>query len=270
MTTALVTGATAGIGRAICEVLAGSGVHLVVVARDRDRLVALAERLGDAHGITCEVLPADLADDADSLSVMGRIADPDRPVDILVNNAGYTLNQPFLGGALDAEERLLAVLVRAVLRLTHAAVPGMVDRGHGTVVNVSSAAGWVPTGTYAAAKSWVTMFTEALATELEGTGVTATALCPGFTRTEFHDRAGMRMSAFPSWAWLDARRVAEEGLRDARRGRVISVPSTRYHVAAVAAQMLPRPVMRAVTRRYLRLRGGSRTAMGHAPDGVRP
>jgi short-subunit dehydrogenase len=245
--TALITGATAGIGRAFAELLAERGSELVLVARDEARLTDLADRLAASHGIDASVLPADLASDGGCRLVMDRLADPTRPVTVLVNNAGFGVNQRFVGGDLPTEERLLDVLVRATLRLTHAALPGMVDRGEGSVINVSSVAGWIPTGTYGAAKAWVTVFTEGLASELAGTGVHVTAVCPGLTRTEFHDRAGMQMERLPDWAWLDARRVAEEGLRAARAGRTISVPSKRYSSMSLAVRYLPRPVLRRLT-----------------------
>ena len=177
--TACITGATAGIGLAFAEELAAEGSDLVLVARDTERLEALAERLAAEHGISVEVLTADLATDAGCRAVMDRLADASRPIDVLVNNAGFGVNQDFVAGDLSDEERLLDVLVRATLRLTHAALPGMVQRGRGIVINVSSVAGWVPMGTYAAAKSWVTVFTEGLGAELSGTGVSATAVCPG-------------------------------------------------------------------------------------------
>jgi hypothetical protein len=241
--TALVTGATAGIGLAFAEALAAEGQALVLVARDEPRLASVAERLS-GHGIQAQALPADLATDDGCLRVMERLADAEHPIDILVNNAGFGLNQTFVGGDLAAEERLLDVLVRATLKLTHAAGQAMVARGSGSIINVSSVAGWVPMGTYSAAKAWVTLFTEGLAVELAGTGVTATAVCPGFTRTEFHERAGMRTSPIPDLAWLSAKRVAEEGLRDARAGRTLSVPSKRYGSLALAAQYMPRPLLR--------------------------
>ncbi len=164
--TACITGATAGIGQAFAEELASEGSDLVVVARDTGRLEALAERLADEHGIHVEVLTADLSTDDGCTLVMQRLADGDRPIDLLVNNAGFGVNQAFVAGSLADEERLLDVLVRATLRLTHAALPGMVQRGRGHVINVSSVAGWVPMGTYSAAKSWVTVFTEGLGSEL--------------------------------------------------------------------------------------------------------
>ena len=242
--TACITGATAGIGLAFAEELASEGSDLVLVARSTDRLEALAERLAADHGVTVDVLTADLATDAGCRTVMDRLADPSAPIDVLVNNAGFGVNQDFVAGDLSDEERLLDVLVRATLRLTHAALPGMVQRGHGIVVNVSSVAGWMPIGTYSAAKSWVTVFTEGLGAELSGTGVTATAVCPGFTHTEFHDRADMDVSAYPDWVWLDSRRVARDGLAAARAGRTVSVPSKRYSALALAVQYTPRPLLR--------------------------
>lgn len=244
--TACITGASAGIGLAFAEELAGEGMDLILVARDVARLEALADRLAAEHGVTVEVLAADLATDAGCTAVMERLADGTRPVDVLVNNAGFGVNQDFIGGDLADEERLLDVLVRATLRLSHAALPGMVQRGRGNVVNVSSVAGWVPIGTYSAAKTWVTVFTEGLGAELSGTGVTATAVCPGFTRTEFHERAEMDISVLPSWVWLDSHRVARDGLRAARAGRSVSVPSRRYGAMALATQLTPRPLLRRV------------------------
>lgn len=249
--TALVTGATAGIGLAFVEELAAEGTDVVLVARDEDRLNALAERIGADHGVAAEVLPADLATDQGCRAVTERLTDPSQPVDFLVNNAGFGLNQPFVGGDLAAEERLLDVLVRATLRLTHAALPMMVERGSGSVINVSSVAGWTPIGTYSAAKAWVTVFTEGLTAELAGTGVTVTAVHPGFTHTEFHERAEMSTDRLPSWAWLDARRVAADGLRDARSGRTISVPSKRYGALSLAVRYMPRTLLRGGTARFM-------------------
>ncbi|MGB7980811.1 MAG: SDR family oxidoreductase [Candidatus Nanopelagicales bacterium] len=255
---ALITGATSGIGLAFAEELAEQGADLVIVARTTPRLADLAQRLGSEHGVAVEVLTADLGDDGGCRAVMDRLAAGTEPVDVLVNNAGFGLNQPFVAGSLAHEEHLLDVLVRATLRLTHAALPGMVERGRGAVINVSSVAGWTSLGTYAAAKSWVTVFTESLGAELSGTGVTATAVCPGMTHTEFHDRAQMNMTALPAWAWLDARRVAREGLAAARAGRTISVPSKRYSMLALAAQYTPRPLLRQAGRLVPRPRSTDR------------
>lgn len=258
-TTACITGATAGIGLAFAEALASEGSDLVLVARSTGRLDSVAQRLREEHDVDVEVLTADLATDPGCSVVMNRLVHGSRPVDVLVNNAGFGVNDSFIGGSLVEEERLLDVLVRATLRLTHAVLPGMVQRGHGSVINVSSVAGWVPSGTYSAAKSWVTVFTEGLAGELTGTGVTATAVCPGFTRTEFHERAQMSVSALPEWAWLDARRVAVDGLAASRAGRVISVPSKRYTSLSHVARHTPRALLRrASAAPSLRARTGHR------------
>jgi short-subunit dehydrogenase len=246
--TALITGPTAGIGLAFAELLAAGGEDLVLVARDATRLAAVAERLSSDHGVRAEVLVADLASEAGRATAAERLTRDDAPIDWLVNNAGFGLNAGFLETTIEDEERLLDVLVRAPLRLTHAALPGMVGRGRGRVVTVSSMAGWTPIGTYAAAKAWATTFTEGLAVELAGTGVTATAVCPGFTRSEFHERADMPLRFLPDAVWIEARTVAEEGLRAARAGRTICVPSKRYSAAALAVQVTPRPVLRGLAR----------------------
>lgn len=244
MTTALVTGATAGIGREFATQLAARGHDLVLVARDTERLEALAEQLRHDRGIAVEVLPADLADRAALTTVATRIADPDRPVHILVNNAGFGLRQPFLTNDVATEENLLDVLCRAVLVLSHAAGRAMRERGHGTIINVSSVAGWVAGGSYSAAKSWVTVFSEGLATELAGTGVTVTALCPGFTRTEFHERAHLRLDTIPDPFILEAPRLVRDALADADKGRIISVPGAAYKALRVVTQLAPRPLVR--------------------------
>lgn len=243
---ALVTGASSGIGRELARELAAKSYDLVLVARNRDRLAALATELTDERGVSCEVLPADLATAEGTAAVMVRLSDPERPIAILVNNAGLSVHQDFVGSDLAREEYLLDVLVRAVMRLTHAALPGMVARGSGRVINVSSIAGWTPSGTYSAAKSWVTVFTESLVAELAGTGVTVTALCPGLTHTEFHERAKMNLKGVPEQAWLTPRQVATEGLADALAGKAISVPSARYKLFTLVTRYAPRPLLRRV------------------------
>lgn len=244
MTTALVTGASSGIGREFAVQLGARGHDLVLVARDAERLEALAADLRAERGITVEVLPADLSDRAATARVAARIADPDRPVEILVNNAGYGLRHSFLANELDVEEDMFDVLCRAVLVLSHAAGRAMRARGHGRIINVSSVAGWIASGTYSAAKSWVTVFTEGLAGELAGSGVTATALCPGFVRTEFHERAQIPGDAFPDALWLDAGMLVRTCLDDAEGGKVISVPSVTYKALRTALAVVPRRFVR--------------------------
>jgi short-subunit dehydrogenase len=236
---ALVTGATSGIGNAFARRFAAEGYGLVLVSRDVGRLDAVAAALRERHRVDVEVLPADLSDREQVERVADRLRDNARPIDFLVNNAGFTTQKRFPTGDLPEEERMLAVLIRAVLVLTASAVPGMVDRGRGNIVTVSSIAGFLPTGTYSAAKSWATSFTTSLADRLAGTGVIATALCPGFVRTEFHQRAKMDMSAIPGWLWLSADRVVDDCLSDVRRGRTISVPSYRYKMIAFLFRHLP-------------------------------
>lgn len=250
MPTALVTGPTSGIGLAFARQLAARGHDLVLTSRNADRLAATARQLESDYGVRTEVVPADLAERAGIAAVEERLRDAGRPVDLLVNNAGFALRKPFLANDIDDEERLLTVHVLAVLRLTHAAVTAMIPRGAGAVVNVSSVAGWVPRGTYSAHKAWTTNFTEGLAPRVAGAGVRVMALCPGYVRTEFHERAEMNMSSLPQAMWLDADRLVETALTDLAKGKVVSVPGTVYRLAAWCLPRLPRRVVRATARRH--------------------
>lgn len=239
MTTVLVTGATSGIGNAFARRLAVDGCGLVLVARDAGRLEDVATTLRERHGVDVEVLAADLGDRDQLERVAGRLRDEARPVDVLVSNAGFGVGKPFLSSQISKEERVLDVMVRAVLVLTRAAAPGMVSRGRGKIITVSSVAGFFSGGTYSAAKAWATSFTASLAGELAGTGVTATALCPGYVRTEFHQRAKMDVSDLPGWAWLDADQVVADCLSDVHHGRAVSVPSLRYKAAVFFLRHVP-------------------------------
>ncbi|WP_088289025.1 SDR family oxidoreductase [Kineosporia sp. A_224] len=245
---ALVTGATAGIGNAFARRLAADGHDLVLVARDAVRLGEVKEQLRAAHGVEVEVISADLTDRAQLERVADRVRDAARPVDVLVNNAGFGPKQRIHEGDVDVEERLVAIMVTAVLVLTHAALPGMVARGRGTVVTVSSVAGFMPGGTYSAAKAWATTFTASVAAQTAGTGVRAVALCPGFVRTEFHQRAGLTMTSMPSWAWLDADALVDACLRDVAKGKVVSVPSVRYKAAVLALRHMPLALQQRIGR----------------------
>jgi short-subunit dehydrogenase len=260
MSTALVTGATAGIGNAFARRLAADSYDLVLVSRGAERLEALAAELRTSYGVQVEVLTADLADDAGCRTVEARLDDRDRPVDVLVNNAGFTVNTRFLLGDVDDEERMLRVLVRAVLRLTRAALPGMVERRHGTVINVSSVAGFVPQGTYSAAKAWVTSFTQGLVSDVAGTGVRVLALCPGFTHTEFHERAGIDMSRTKDWLWLNADDVVSDAFAALDRGVVVCVPGLQYKTIVTLARHVPIRVLAAVARRVRGTRRGTPAA----------
>src|SRR6476659_6625150 len=186
--TALVTGPTAGIGHSFAVQLARRGHDLVLVARDEARLQEVAGELREAYGVEVEVLPADLVDRASLARVEARLADRDRPVELLVNNAGFGLKKRFLDNTVDEENAMLDVLVTAVLRLSHAALGPMSERGHGGIINVSSVAAYLPRGSYSAAKAWVNSFSEWAHLEYASRGVQVLGLCTGFTKTEFHER----------------------------------------------------------------------------------
>jgi len=245
--TALVTGATSGLGLAFARRLAADGLDLVLVARDVARLDRVAAELRTAYGRRVEVLPADLTDREQLRRVADRVGDRARPVDLLVNNAGFGLGRRFTDGALTDEERMVDLLIRAVLVLSHAAAAPMRDRGRGAILNVSSVSGFVVMGSYSAAKAWVTSFSEGLANELGPHGVQVTAVCPGFVHTEFHQRAGLRMSQMPRFGWLDADDVVDAALADVRRRRVVSVPSARYKTVVAVSRLAPRRLVRRVS-----------------------
>ena len=249
MPTALITGATAGIGAAFARRLAKDGLDLVLVARDAGRLADTAAALGKEFGTTTEVLVADLSADPGIALVEARLTDPERPVDLLVNNAGFGFRDGFLKVPLEDELAMVKLHIEAVLRLTTAAVPGMRGRGRGYVVNVASVAAFVPRGTYGASKSWVVQFTQGAARDLAGTGVRLLALCPGFTRTEFHQRAEVDMSDVGGWMWLSAEQVVDEALRDLARGRSVSIPSRRYKALVAAARKAPLAALGGITSR---------------------
>ncbi|QWZ08569.1 SDR family oxidoreductase [Nocardioides panacis] len=236
---ALVTGPTAGIGLSFAHQLAASGHDLVLVSRTRDRLEKLAAEVRERYGVEADVIVADLGDRAALAAVEARLADASRPVDLLVNNAGFGLKEKFLDNSVEDEQYLLDVLVSAVLRLTHAALGPMVQRGSGSIVNVSSVAGYLPRGTYSAAKAYVTSLSEWADLTYRDRGVRVMALLPGFTKTEFHARMDVSRESAPSWMWLDVDRLVADALRDLRRGRTISVPSRRYKVLAAAAKYTP-------------------------------
>ena len=240
--TALITGPTAGIGLSFAHRLAARGHDLVLVARDERRLEALAEELRREYGVQVQVLAADLSDRSALTRVEARVADPERPVDLLVNNAGFGLKHPFLDNDVEQEQAMLDVLVTAVLRLTHAALGPMVARGDGAIVNVSSVAGYLPRGTYSAAKAYVTSLSEWADLTYRDRGVRVMALLPGFTRTEFHARMDVGRDSAPSWLWLDADRLVDDALRDLERGRTVSVPSKRYKLLAAVAKYTPSSV----------------------------
>lgn len=248
---ALVTGASAGIGEAIARELAAAGTDLVLVARRATRLAQLRDELAHER-CEVEVLVADLSSDHGIRAVAARLADDSSPVDLLVNNAGLGSYGRFWEQPVEDARRQIDVNVHAVVALAHAAARAMVARGRGTILDVSSIAGNQPSPgntVYAATKAFVTNFTEALAIELRGTGVTATASCPGLTHTEFHDVAGVSAHGAPELLWMDARTVARDALDAAARGRVVRVHGAGNRALAIGARIAPRALVRAVAGR---------------------
>jgi short-subunit dehydrogenase len=248
--TALVTGATAGIGRSFAHHLAASGHDLVLVARDRARLDEVARALVVRQGIAVEVLVADLANAGDRATIEARLADPARPIDLLVNNAGHGAGAAFLATTLETEEAMFEVNAHAVMRLTRAVLPGMVERRTGAVINVSSIAAWVPRGSYSASKAYVLSLSKSAALDVAPYGVVVQALCPGMTHTEFHARSGSDAERrIPGFLWLSADRVVAESLAALAAGRTVCIPSRRWRFIIAASRMVPARLSVAIAKR---------------------
>jgi len=239
--TALITGASSGLGAEYARQLAERGMDLVLVARDADALAALAAELTAAHGVGCEALAADLVDPDGLARVVARLDDAERPVDMLVNNAGFGLPLAFETNDIADEQRHLDLHVAVPMALMRAALPGMLARHRGRIVNVASVAAFTPRSTYGAVKGWLISFSRWANVAYRPRGVTVTAVCPGFTHTNFHERMGMEpgREGVPGWMWLDARDVVAESLRDVARGKSVSVPSVRYKALVALTRVLP-------------------------------
>ena len=245
---ALITGPTSGLGAGYARRFARDGYDLVLVARDVDRLVDLAAELRAAHRIDVEVLPADLSDAGDRDRVCARLA---AGVQVLVNNAGFGTSGELWSTEPAVLQRQLDVNVTAVMHLTRAALPSMRDAGKGSVINIASVAGLLSGrgSTYSASKAWVVSFSEGLANGLTGTGVGVHAVCPGFVRTEFHQRAGIDMASIPGPLWLSVDDVVDESLADVAKGTVVSIPGVQYKVLTTAGRLVPRRLVRELTKR---------------------
>ena len=241
---ALVTGATAGIGESFTRLLASKGFNIALVARDEARLHERAAGLREKYGVQTFVLPADLATVAGCASVEHYINEFE--IEVLINNAGFGINQAFTASDLNAEQDLLDVLVRTPMRLMHVILPKMKARNSGTVINVSSVASFIAGGTYSASKSYLTVLSESLHTELLGTDVKVSALCPGFTRTEFHQRGHMKMKGLPEFMWLNSDQLVATAWSDAQSGKAVSVPGWQYKLLVGAISSTPRRFVRKI------------------------
>jgi short-subunit dehydrogenase len=241
---ALVTGATVGIGESFTRLLASKGYNVVLVARDEARLHERAAGLREKHGVQTFVLPADLSTDAGCASVEDYIKTYE--IDVLINNAGFGINKAFSASELVAEQQMFDVLIRTPMRLMHTVIPGMKQRNSGTIINVSSVASFIAGGTYSAAKSYLTVLSESLNTELASSGVKVSALCPGFTRTEFHQRGRMKMKGLPRFMWLNSDKLVEQSWNDAVANKPVSIPGWQYKLLVAVISTVPRKVVRQI------------------------
>ena len=239
---ALVTGATAGIGESFTRVLAREGFNIVLVARDLERMKERAASLESQFNVQSAIVQADLATDAGCAKVEKYILE--NQIEVLINNAGFGINKAFSVSDLDSEQQLLDVLVRTPMRLMHTVLPQMKQRSSGSIINVSSVAGWIAGGTYSASKSYLTVLSESIHTEMSGTGIKISALCPGFTRTEFHERGRMRMNGLPEFMWLSSDRVVTQAWKENQNGKVLSVPGWQYLILSTVSRFGPRPLVR--------------------------
>jgi len=241
---AIVTGATSGIGESFTRLLAENNYNIVLVARDMPRLQDRARGLQEKFNVQTHIIQADLSTDVGSAAVERYIAD--NQIDVLINNAGFGLNKAFTMSDLQAEQQMFDVLVRTPMRLMHVALPLMKQRNKGVVINVSSVAGFIAGGTYSASKSYLTVLSESLHTELADTNIKISALCPGFTRTEFHQRGRMSMKGLPSFMWLNSDKLVAKAWSDALKGKAVSIPGWQYQLLVFVIKALPRSIIREV------------------------
>jgi short-subunit dehydrogenase len=236
---ALITGASSGLGVEFATQLATSGYSLVLVARNQERLDALATELAERHGIWCEVLVADLHETRGRTLVIDRLTNGDKPISVLVNNAGYGISGDLGESDTGQELNHLTIHVSAPLELTKAVLPQMLNQGFGRVIMVSSVAGYLARGTYSAHKAWGLSFARSVTATYRDRGVVVTAVAPGFTRTEFHQRMNMNVSGVPRFLWLRADRVVRNALKASQAGKAVCVPSLRYKALVAVAAVLP-------------------------------
>lgn len=241
--TAVITGSTSGLGASFARQLAGQGYDVVLVARSEDRLEAQATQLQAQYGIHAEAIVADLTTADGVGAVQERLRDRANPVHLLVNNAGHGLSGDFVDNELDDERDLLRLHVQTTMELCHTAGQMMTAQRGGRIINVASVAGFTPTGTYSAAKSWVINFSKALHNQLHDRGVTVTVVCPGLVRTEFHKRSGISLKGVRNWMWLEADDVVRQALTAAAQGTPVSVPSRSYQALTASLKFIPDSVV---------------------------
>lgn len=239
---ALVTGATAGIGESFTRLLAAKGFNLVLVARDETRLHERAAGLKENFGAESVVIVADLATEVGCAKVEDYIRANE--IEVLINNAGFGINKAFTMSDLAKEEEVLKVLVRTPMRLMHVALPAMKERNSGVIINVSSVASFIAGGAYSAAKAYLTVLSESLSTELSATNIKVSALCPGFTRTEFHQRGRMKMAGLPNFMWLNSDVLVAKAWKNAISGKPVSIPGWQYKTLVGIISLVPRSVVR--------------------------
>ena len=246
---ALVTGATSGIGNAFAKELARRGYDLVIVARTTERLETVATQLRSKHRVEVDVVTADLSTTDGVRAAVNKLTDTTRPIDLLVNNAGASLAGWFGTTDIADEDRQLDLLVRAPMHLMDAAIKTMAGRGGGQIINVSSVAALTPRGVYSAHKGWLLNLSRWADIHYADVNISVQALCPGFVRTEFHQRGEMDVSGIPKWMWLKADKVVKASLKDLGKGKAMSVPSWRYKILATLAQYLPKKFVTRIAKR---------------------
>ena len=244
MAWALVTGASVGIGESFTRLLASKGYNIALVSRDEAKLHERAASLREKFGVQTFVLPADLSTDQGCASVEEYLRTYE--IEVLINNAGFGINKAFSASALEAEQQMFDVLVRTPMRLMHTVIPGMKLRNSGTIINVSSVASFIAGGTYSASKAYLTVLSESLNTELASSGVKVSALCPGFTRTEFHQRGRMKMKGLPGFMWLNSDKLVEQSWNDAVANKPVSIPGWQYKLLVAVISTVPRKFVRQI------------------------
>jgi short-subunit dehydrogenase len=254
MATALITGGTVGMGHAFAAALAAQGYDLVLASRDEAGLNQVAAGWRQTYSIEVEVIPTDLAVRADLLRLAARLEDPGRPVDLLINNAGFAVHESLLVEDFSLHERAIDVMCLAMLVLSGAAARALKARGHGAILNITSSSAAITSGNYSAIKAWATVYTESLANELRGSGVSVMALLPGWVKTEFHTRGHVKAHSLPGFVWLDMDQLVREALEDLRAGKVLCVPSKKWAFAVWVGHHAPRSAIRWASRALTRSR----------------